>query len=268
MGYRAFDSDTLEREYTPASRIPNIQIYLDRYQQRGEAARKATLHQKLIYGNHPDEWLWYAPHNDPRGGLLIVFIHGGFWRRLSADDGTFLTPKWRQLGYSVASINYSLCPDETLETLVRQISQAIDFLGSLHDPQNIVLVGHSAGSQLAAMAMCEPSAPLFMGTILVSGIFDLEPIIHTSVNAAVKLDIESARRLSPINYITQAKNTPVAVIWGQNETAEFKRQSKEFAQAWTQSADKKAAKTLEIKNRNHFDVLDELGRRSILRLLQ
>ena len=45
-----------------------------------------------------------------------------------------------------------------------------------------VLVGHSAGAQLAAMAICAPSVPMFKGANFVSGVFDLEPILYTSVN--------------------------------------------------------------------------------------
>jgi len=268
MGYQAFDAESLEREYTPATRIPDIQIYLDSYRQRGEAARKATLHQKLIYGNHPDEWLWYAPLIDRESRKLIVFIHGGFWRRLSADDGTFLTPKWQQLGYSVASINYSLCPGETLDVLVNQTSRAIDFLTALHQSQNIVLVGHSAGAQLAAMAMCQKEQPQFSGAIFVSGVFDLEPIMHMSVNDAVRLDADKIQRLSPIHHVSSAKNTPISVIWGEHETDEFKRQSIEFAKVWSQSPKKGAARALEIKNRNHFDILDELSEPSVLRQIE
>ena len=87
-----------------------------------------------------------------------------------------------------------------------------------------------------------------------------------SVNDAVKLDLESARRLSPINFTTQAKNTPIAVIWGENETNEFKRQSREFATTWSSSPNHSSAKTREITGRNHFDVLDELASPDVIGL--
>ena len=107
-----------------------------------------------------------------------------------------------------------------------------------------------------------------MGAIFVSGVFDLEPILHTSINNDVKLDSETARRLSPIHYIALAKNTPLALIWGENETDEFKRQSVEFARLWSESEIRNAAKTLEIKKRNHFDILDELAELSVLSLIK
>ena len=265
--YRNFDDETLECEYSPASRVPDVQIYLDSYATRGVIAREMIKHQRINYGDHKDEWLWYAPSVGAEHETLIIFVHGGFWRRLSADDGTFLTPGWHDSGYSVASINYSLCPSEPLDVLVDQTRRAIEFLSSRHSPARTVLIGHSAGAHLVAMAMCHAVSTEFGGAILVSGIFDLEPIIFTSVNNAVKLNPSSARRLSPIHRAADAPNTPILVIWGENETDEFKRQSSEFATAWSTVPGHNVATTAEISSRNHFDILDELTTSSVMDLL-
>ena len=267
MTYRNFDEESLEREYTPASRIENIQVYLDSYKERGMLARREFSHEKLIYGEHPDEWLWYAPKAETKSRRLVVFVHGGFWRRLSADDGTFLTPKFHEFGQNFASINYSLCPTESLETLVDQTSRAIDYLVTRHDAKNMTLIGHSAGAHLIAMAMCRFSAPEFASALFVSGIFDLEPISQMSVNDAVQLDLASAHRFSPIHFVSQAKNTPVGIIWGENETGEFKRQSLDFASSWSSIAGHSTANSLEISLRNHFDVLDDLTEPTIIQLI-
>lgn len=256
--FRNFDAETLEREYSPASCVPDVQIYLESYATRGLVARDMIKHERIKYGDHIDEWLWYAQSGGSEHETLIIFVHGGFWRRLSADDGTFLTPGWHDLGYSVASINYSLCPSEPLDVLVDQTRRAIEFLRTRHAPAKTVLVGHSAGAHLVAMAMCNAGSTEFGGAILVSGVFDLEPIIFTSVNDAVKLDPSSARRLSPIHLVNRAPNTPILVTWGENETEEFKRQSREFATAWSTVPGHNVATTAEIASHNHFDVLDEL----------
>ena len=265
--YRNFDGETLEREYTPASLVPDVQIYLDSYATRGVIAREMIKHERISYGNHIDEWLWYAPSVGAEHETLIIFVHGGFWRRLSADDGTFLTHGWHDLGYSVASINYSLCPSEPLDVLIDQTRRAIEFLSSRHAPAKTVLIGHSAGAHLVAMALCHAVTTEFGGAILVSGLFDLEPIIFTSVNDAVKLNPSSARRLSPIHLVTDAPDTPILVIWGENETDEFKRQSREFATAWSNVPKHNAATTTEIASRNHFDILDELTTNGVIDLL-
>ena len=264
MAWHSYSAAELEREYTPASRIENLQVYLDEYARAGQASRQKISHAKLQYGSHDDAWLWLTEHATSQ--KLNVFVHGGFWRRLSADDGTFLTPGWHDLGFNVASINYSLCPNESLSTLVNQTSQAIDFLLERYAANEITLVGHSAGAQLVAMKLCNPNSPKFASAIMVSGVFDLEPIVHTSVNDAVKLTTQTAKALSPINFVATAQDTPIAVIWGENETDEFKRQSIEFATVWTSVKDHSIAKQKEFEARNHFDILYELTSQHVIDL--
>jgi arylformamidase len=264
MTWHSYSAAELEREYTPASRVENIQVYLDEYARAGQASRQKISHAKLQYGTHDDAWLWLAENETSQ--KLIVFVHGGFWRRLSADDGTFLTPGWHDLGFNVASINYSLCPNESLSTLVSQTSQAIDFLLKRYMPNEITLVGHSAGAQLVAMKLCNPNSPKFGGAIMVSGVFDLAPILNTSVNEAVKLSAEAAHALSPINFVADAQDTPIAVIWGENETDEFKRQSTDFVTAWTSVKNHSKAKQNEFEARNHFDILYELTAQHVIDL--
>ncbi len=264
MTWQSYSAADLEHEYTPASRVDDIQIYLDEYARAGQASRQKIRHTKLHYGPHNDAWLWLA--ESERSNNLIVFVHGGFWRRLSADDGTFLTPGWHELEFDAASINYSLCPIESLPTLVNQTSLAIDFLMSRYSPENITLIGHSAGAQLLAMKLCDANSPKFGGAIMVSGVFDLAPIVHTSVNDAVKLTTQTAQALSPINFVANAQDTPIAVIWGENETDEFKRQSMDFADAWTSVNTHSKSKQKEFESRNHFDILYELTSQHVIDL--
>ncbi|MFM8249042.1 MAG: alpha/beta hydrolase, partial [Acidimicrobiaceae bacterium] len=259
-----YSAAELEREYTPASRVESIQTYLDEYVRAGQTSRHKISHAKLQYGSHNDAWLWLA--ENAASQKLIVFVHGGFWRRLSADDGTFLTPGWHDLGFNIASINYSLCPNESLPTLISQTSQAIDFLLERFASKEITLIGHSAGAQLVAMKLCDSNSPKFGGAIMVSGVFDLAPIVSTSVNEAVKLTTETAQALSPINFVADAQDTPIAVIWGENETDEFKRQSKDFATAWTSVNKHSKARQKEFASRNHFDILYELTSQHVMDL--
>ena len=116
------------------------------------------------------------------------------------------------------------------------------------------------------MKLCNPNSPKFGGAIMVSGVFDLEPIVHTSVNEAVKLTTQTAQAHSPINFVADAQDTPIAVIWGENETDEFKRQSKDFANAWTSVKNHSRAKQKEFASRNHFDILYELTSQHVIDL--
>ena len=137
----------------------------------------------------------------------------------------------------------------------------------------MLLVGHSAGAHLVAMNLCTINETKYAGALLISGIYDLEPILHTSINNDIKLNATTANNLSPITHLAQntslklKNNTPVAIVWGENETDEFKRQSSEFASAWSVSNPASLSRTKEITLRNHFDVLDDLVKSDVIDLL-
>ena len=93
--------------------------------------------------------------------------------------------------------------------------------------------------------------------VLLSGIYELEPLVGTPINNALDLDLKAAHRSSPARLrITSPPSALVA--WGANETDQFKRQSRLFAQN-LQAA---GAQTIEheVAGRNHFDILTDLGR--------
>ena len=99
----------------------------------------------------------YAP--DGAKNLPVVFwIHGGGWQ---AGDKSMvaLKPKaFNDRGFVFVSINYRLLPGAAMSDINRDVARA---LGWVHrsigshggDPNRLLLMGHSAGGQLAAL-MC------------------------------------------------------------------------------------------------------------------
>ena len=116
------------------------------------------------------------------------------------------------------------------------------------------------------MILVSSSTPRFARAILVSGIYDLAPILETSINVETQLTTEVAKRLSPINLVSQASNTPITVVWGENETYEFKRQSRDFAASWAQEKTHAQIVIREISKRNHFDILYDLPTQGVIGL--
>jgi arylformamidase len=113
--------------------------------------------QTMAYGKAPLQTLdfWAG-----RGAKvpLVIFVHGGGWKRGSKDNATgqFKAPHYTGLGYAFASINYRLVPDATVEQQAQDVADAIAFLRgkapALHiDPDRIIVMGHSAGAHLAAL---------------------------------------------------------------------------------------------------------------------
>jgi len=89
---------------------------------------------------------------------LIVFVHGGGWKRGSKDNATgrFKPEHYSAQGYAFASINYRLVPAATVEQQAADVASAVkalvDRAGALGiDRRRIVLMGHSAGAHLVAL---------------------------------------------------------------------------------------------------------------------
>jgi arylformamidase len=119
--------------------------------------------QTLTYGADPLQAVDYWPGPD-RDAPLVVFVHGGGWsrgdKRMMA--GSDKLEHWHAQGYAVASVNYRLVPEATVEQQAADVAAAVAHLkaraGSLGlDPERIALVGHSAGAHLVALVGTDPA---------------------------------------------------------------------------------------------------------------
>ena len=190
---------------------------------------------------------------------LLVFIHGGYWQELSKNESAFLAPVWCDIGIAHAVVGYTLAPQASLHQIVAECVSAITWLqahaGELgFDARRIVVAGSSAGAYLAAACARAATHPL-AGVVLVSGIYDLAPLLDTSINAALGLQPADVPLLN-LRAADIAK-TPVVVAWGEVETSEFKRQSRELARDIQACCG--ACAVFEIPGRNHFDVVHALA---------
>lgn len=259
------DVRTREHEYSPSSAIGgDYAPFLERYRAESEAARRTLAVQRdLRYGDAPRALLDYfpAPASTMRPGLLVYF-HGGYWQELSKDDSAFLAPAWHAAGFAHAVIGYSLAPAARLPDIVAECRAAVAWLRTRadalgFDADNMVAAGSSAGGYLAAACAAAPAAPM-RGIVPVSGIFDVAPLIGTSIDDALGLDAAAAATLDLLRPLAPpSRFCPAVVAWGEIETSEFKRQSRAFAVRL--ALDEVPCTPLEIRGRNHFDVILELG---------
>jgi arylformamidase len=71
--------------------------------------------------------------------------------------------------------------------------------------------------------------------ILVSGVFDLRPLVQTDINDNLKLDLKSATKFSPLLTSDtpiatgRRQNLKVFILYGENESPAFKQQSEDYA---------------------------------------
>lgn len=250
---------SLETEYSPSSVAHHsVPWYIEQYEVKSSATRNALGEnlQKISYGSHEDEYLLLAQRTP--SAPLLIFIHGGYWKALSADECCMWASDALAQGISFASINYTLAPHTTLARIVQQCRAALLWLErqSHLTPRSTVVSGSSAGAHLAAMcSTANPSNSFITGAVLMSGVYDLRPLLHTTVNDPLKLTESDATGLSPqLQLVSPVKN--VIVAWGEHETNSFKDQSRNYAQHL--AAGSCNVVQIEAQERDHFDLIYDL----------
>ena len=115
--------------------------------------------QTLAYGADTLQNLdyWPAQSGNTRA-QLIVFVHGGGWKRGNKDNaaGNYKAPHYTGLGYAYAAINYRLVPGNTVEDEAADVAHAVRYLIDNaarlgFDSGRIVIMGHSAGAHLVSL---------------------------------------------------------------------------------------------------------------------
>ena len=255
----------LDRQLSPSTLVGDVAALLDGYATRSARARAELPFRTLRYGPGPRATLDLFPAPRP-GAPLLAYLHGGFWQEMSKDDFSFPALDLVPAGAAYAAVGYDLAPHITLDEIVAQVRTGLSWLLSHADqfgvdPRRIHLGGGSAGAHLVAMALLEgwagaPPAELFAGAALTSGVYDLEPIQESYVNAALRLDAEATARNSPIRWLP-ARLPPLIVARGGRETEEFARQHDLLVAAATQRGT--PVQDLVVSHRNHFDITFDLG---------
>lgn len=271
--YREFDRSELDRQYNNLARIPDHEAYAARWSAASLQTREsAPCRLDIAYGDRPRERLDLFFPEDPetlRDAPIHVFIHGGYWYAQAKENFSFVAQGLIQAGVIVAVLDYELCPDVDISEIVRQVRAALAWLWRNAaefggDPQRIFVSGHSAGGHLTAMSLAT-SWPAFgtglpenlvKGGVTVGGVFDLEPIRHCFLNDILGLDEMMARLESPIHNLPVGQVSLVVAV-GECESAEFVRQSQEFAAACTNTGI--PAELMVIGEHHHISVMDELG---------
>lgn len=266
MSVEAFATPALglaerEREYSPSSRIGgDYRPFLDAYAAGSRAAvdRLGPPHT-IAYGPSAAETVDVFVPAAGAPAPTLVFFHGGYWQELSKRESAFAALDAIAAGCALAVVDYALAPAVSVGTIVAQCRAAFDRVRAEApalglDPARLVVAGSSAGAHLAAMVALQRPAEV-AAAVLVSGVYDLGPLVGTSINAALGLDDATARQLSP-QFADLSAFPPAVVAWGDNETGEFVRQSRAFAAALR--ACDRAVDSLEIAGRNHFDVILDL----------
>ncbi|MDN3519505.1 alpha/beta hydrolase [Aquisalimonas lutea] len=260
MTWNEYDAGELEQQYNPRVSVGDPAPYFARYQEQSEQARRELAHESdIAYGDGPLETLDVFPAASP-DAPIHVFIHGGYWRSQDKRDYAFIARHLAPAGITTVIPNYDLCPAVTVAEIETELVRCLDFVvaraGRLGGRADRVSVsGHSAGGQLVA-ALLRDRPHCLQAAVPVSGVFDLEPLLWTSINNELHLDADEARRRSPLRWPAPPATVPLWCLVGGGESTEFRRQTEDYAERAARAGVPVVRE--EIPDRNHFSVVTEL----------
>uniref|UniRef100_A0A182PJ14 Kynurenine formamidase n=1 Tax=Anopheles epiroticus TaxID=199890 RepID=A0A182PJ14_9DIPT len=210
---------TWEKQYSPSAwsvRFPTPAEVIDfhvKFVKSESDKNKERLETTLDvpYGSGDRDKVDIYGENLPVDAPLFVYIHGGYWQMLEKETSAYPAKPLVDSGVRVMIVGYELCPEVTLEELVRQIKVAGEFVlnyATENGVKHVSIAGHSAGAHLILSMLDQmfqnavgDELHLLKDVYLISGVYNVQELRYTkSVNKDNLLGINdaNAKRLSPL----------------------------------------------------------------------
>lgn len=260
----------IDTAYSARAAVPEHLAIFERWREAGKRVlAERDVYRDLAYGEAPLQRLDVFPAPRPNAPLL-VFLHGGYWQAMDKAEHASLIEGHLDAGWAVALLNYRLCPEAKIADQVEDVQMALRHLWQRAerygvDRSRIQVCGHSAGGHLGAclastdwraLDPAMPAEPLH-SALLVSGLFELEPMRHMSFGHLLGLpDINTARALSPM-FATPNPGLRLHLAVGAQESEEFHWQSRTLAERW--GADLEGIAVSRVPGTHHFSVMETLA---------
>jgi len=275
--WRDMDQQALDDAYDQDVYAPNRPLIVARRLAAAERAR-AILGQpeRIAYG--PSEYerldIFRSPSPACGGGKggsapVNIFVHGGAWRRNKGPDYHALAEPLVRAGAHAVILDFinveqaggDLMPmyEQVRRALAWTWRNAESFGG---DRERLYISAHSSGSHLAACVLTdgwrEEGLPqdFCKGALLLSGMYDLEPVPLSKRSSYVRFTEAMVEKLSSQRHLG-GLHTPLLLAYGTCETPEFQRQTKDFFAAVRALG--KPAELIVGEAYNHFELLETLA---------
>ena len=267
--YLDYTQAELDRAYDQTAWVTNRTEIVAWYAAESAKVRERLAHRRSVpYGQGEDETLDIFPVASAKAPVPIhVHVHGGRWTLFTKDDESFIAPTFVSAGAACVVLDFSNIPKVRVPDMVAQVRRAIAWIHANAasfggDPQRIHVSGHSSGSHIAGVLMITDwqkyglPRDVIKNALLVSGMYDLRPVVLSARSSYVKLSPEEVLELSAILHVDKL-NAPVTLLYGEKETPEFQRQPRAFAQALAAAG--KPVPLMCVAGLNHFEILQSFG---------
>jgi Esterase/lipase len=206
-----------------------------------------TQWRGITYGDHPRQALdVYAPDAvgrtaaNAKPARVVVFFYGGAWRSGTRDYYRFLGQALTDAGFVVVVPDYRLSPDVRFPVFnqdgaaaVRWVRDTITTYGG--DPDDIVLMGHSAGAHIAALLVTDKTylaaagvpAAAIRGFVGLAGPYAIDPQQYRTSRPAFE-GAEPPEVAIPTTHV-DGHEPPMLLLHGADDRTVWPINSRTFA---------------------------------------
>jgi acetyl esterase/lipase len=203
------------------------------------SSRKTVNSKQINYVSYPDGTtlsMDYYPSQIVGNQSCVIVVHGGAWNKGDNKQLPELNSYLALRGYNVAAINYRLAPKYQAPAPLEDLRAAFNYLKThapeLHiDTNNFVLLGRSAGAQIALMAAYTMHEKNIKGVIDYYGpadmvwgysipssplIMDSRQVMRDYIGGGYEQVPEKFAASSPLEFIDH-QSPPTLIIHGDND---------------------------------------------------
>jgi arylformamidase len=263
-----YTQEQLDEAYDQSFWVSQMAEYEGRDTTASAAVRKAMPPRVEQYGPNDTDLVDIFALAGARGAPVMVYIHGGAWIRNTREDASYSAPTFVGKGAAYLAPDFGSLHSVRLPHMVASCQLALEWtvrnaarFGG--DPNRVFIAGHSSGAHLAACVLLTDwtkrglPADAIKGALLMSGLYDMYPVMLSSRREFVHITPEEEAALSPARHLDRI-TCPIAVLSGDGDSPEFKRQSSVFADM-LRGMGKLHSRTV-VFAANHFQEAEQLGR--------
>lgn len=247
-----------EYQYVVGQGRPSFPSLLRQFEEQSAEVASSSPHRlDQPYGAGERQCFDFFPAlSEPR--LTLVYLHAGYWQSRDKGHFRFVAPAFTRVGVNVALVNYPLCPSVTVSEIVSQVRDSIPAIVALAGDPKLVLSGHSAGAHLAIeLALTDWTAEISIQRVVaLSGVFDLAPLIQTSLNQNLRLSAEQAADASPVHRVKPSAPPALFAVGGE-ETSAFIAQTARMGTAWRDMGNSALVEVVPFAD--HFSILQSFA---------